>query len=121
MSRKDVLKAFYKIKSFKKIRGYYLKSRNIDKLHAQIATSVKQRIRILRENNNYSQREIAEYLGIDRSTYACYELGKTSPSVEVLVALSELYLVSCEFLLGIKPNEKCNSIEKRILHVINAL
>ncbi len=30
---------------------------------------------------------------------------------EVLVALSELYLVSCEFLLGIKPNEKCNSIE----------
>lgn len=86
-----------------------MKSRNIDKLHAQIATSVKQRIRILRENNNYSQREIAEYLGIDRSTYACYELGKTSPSVEVLVALSELYLVSCEFLLGIKPNEKCNS------------
>ena len=77
-----------------------MKSRNIDKLHAQIATSVKQRIRILRENNNYSQREIAEYLGIDRSTYACYELGKTSPSVEVLVALSELYLVSCEFLLG---------------------
>lgn len=51
-----------------------MKSRNIDKLHAQIATSVKQRIRILRENNNYSQREIAEYLGIDRSTYACYEL-----------------------------------------------
>lgn len=98
-----------------------MKSRNIDKLHAQITTSVKQRIRILRENNNYSQREIAEYLGIDRSTYACYELGKTSPSVEVLVALSELYLVSCEFLLGIKPNEKCNSIEKRILHVINTL
>ena len=56
-----------------------------------------------------------------RQTYACYELGKTSPSVEVLVALSELYLVSCEFLLGIKPNEKCNSIEKRILHVINTL
>ena len=98
-----------------------MKSRNIDKLHAQIATSVKQRIRILRENNNYSQREIAEYLGIDRSTYACYELGKTSTSVEVLVALSELYLVSCEFLLGIKPNEKCNSIEKRILHVMNTL
>ena len=106
-----------------------MKSRNIDKLHAQIATSVKQRIRILRENNNYSQREIAEYLGIDRSTYACYELGKTSPSVEVLVALSELYL---EILIRdwssdvcssdlIKPNEKCNSIEKRILHVINAL
>ena len=101
-----------------------MKSRNIDKLHAQIATSVKQRIRILRENNNYSQREIAEYLGIDRSTYACYELGKTSPSVEVLVALSELYLVSCEFLLGIKPNEKClqknlNLTKGAFLYAIN--
>ena len=98
-----------------------MKSRNIDKLHAQIATSVKQRIRILRENNNYSQREIAEYLGIDRSTYACYELGKTSPSVEVLVALSELYLVSCEFLLGMKKRlqKNLNLTKGAFLYAIN--
>lgn len=97
-----------------------MKSLRINNAHSRIATGLRQKLKILRENNNYSQRQVAEFLGVDRSTYAYYELGKTTPSIDVLVALSELYHVSCEFLLGvgIDEKEKFNPTERRILHIL---
>jgi hypothetical protein len=96
-----------------------LQTRSNSRSHIQIVATLTQRLKILRENNGYSQREVAEYLGKERSTYAYYELGKTVPSLDVLVALSKLYEVSCEFLLGIETDHKeCKEIEKRVLHIL---
>ena len=39
-----------------------------------------EKLRILREIYDVSQQEIADLLGIERSTYTYYELGKTEPS-----------------------------------------
>ena len=86
---------------------------------SRIATGLRQKMKILRENNNYSQKQVAKFLGIDRSTYAYYELGKTTPSIDILVALSELYQVSCEFLLGIKEEKKCKNTEELVLHILS--
>ena len=33
----------------------------------------------LRKNCGYTQKEVAKELGVDRSTYAYYETGKTTP------------------------------------------
>ena len=62
-------------------------------------------LRHLRGYNAVTQREIADALCIDRSTYAYYELGDTEPSL-MLVRLAKLYNVTTDYLLGIQPKEK---------------
>lgn len=52
-----------------------------------------------RERVGYSQKEVAEYLGIDRSTLANYELGKTQPNAQVMILLCFLYHVTAEEML----------------------
>nr|WP_195985963.1 helix-turn-helix transcriptional regulator [Clostridium sp. D33t1_170424_F3] len=43
---------------------------------------------------------MAEFLEIDRSTYAYYESGKVVPPLHILLELSDLYKVSLDFLVG---------------------
>ena len=63
-------------------------------------------LRYLRGYNAVTQREIADALCIDRSTYAYYELGETQPSLLMLARLAKLYDVTTDYLLGIQPKEK---------------
>ena len=63
-------------------------------------------LRYLRGYNAVTQREIADALCIDRSTYAYYELGDTQPSLLMLVRLARLYDVTTDYLLGIQSEEK---------------
>jgi transcriptional regulator with XRE-family HTH domain len=55
----------------------------------------------LRIMNNYTQKQVAEVLNIDRSTYAYYESGKTKPDLTQLAKLARLYSVSIDHILGI--------------------
>lgn len=52
-----------------------------------------------RKENGYVQQEIADYLGIDRSTYAKYETSR-KPELDVIIQLAALYGVSVDELLG---------------------
>ncbi len=54
---------------------------------------MKETLKALRENNNYSQATVAKYLGLSRQMYIKYESGEAEPSVKVIVALSKLYKV----------------------------
>ncbi len=56
----------------------------------------------LRKENNYTQQYVADYLKIDRSNYSKYELGKLEINPEMLIALSKLYDVSTDYILGLK-------------------
>jgi transcriptional regulator with XRE-family HTH domain len=47
----------------------------------------KERIRALREDNDYTQTKIANILNIGRRTYADYEYGKTRIPVDALIKL----------------------------------
>lgn len=47
----------------------------------------KERIRALREDNDYTQSRIAGLLNIGQNTYADYELGKTRIPVDSLIKL----------------------------------
>ena len=54
----------------------------------------------IRKWQKYSQHKIVEYLWIDRSTYAYYEIIKTTPDIFTLIKLSEFYNIDiCYFLL----------------------
>lgn len=57
---------------------------------------------ILREyriKSGYTQKKIAEYLNIDRTTYAKYENGRT-PEIDVLLYLANLYETNITEMLG---------------------
>lgn len=58
------------------------------------------RIRDLREDQDWNQTKVAEYLGVRQTTYSKYELGKLPLPVDVLVKLADLYGVSVDYLLG---------------------
>ena len=59
----------------------------------------------LRERAGLSQEELAQRLGVSRQAVSKWETGQSVPDVERLVALSRLYAVSVDGLLGLAPME----------------
>lgn len=62
------------------------------------------RIRDLREDNNLTQTQIAEYLGTSQTMYARYERGANEIPVRHIIKLCKLYNVSSDYILGISDN-----------------
>ena len=61
-----------------------------------------ERIRALREDRDWTQQQVADMLYINRRTYGAYENGVNSMTPEILIALSKLYGVSVDYLLGLR-------------------
>lgn len=59
------------------------------------------RIRDLREDNDLTQRDLAEHLKIHQTTYSDYELGNLNIPVHILIQLSDFYNTSIDYLLGL--------------------
>lgn len=59
------------------------------------------RIRDLREDHDYSQQFVAEYLGMKQPQYSRYERGLRDIPTDVLIRLSKLYNTSTDYLLGL--------------------
>ena len=64
------------------------------------------RIRDLREDNNLTQQQVAEYLNIKQNTYSQYETESRQIPVYVLIALATLYKTSIDYLLGITDQKQ---------------
>lgn len=62
-------------------------------------------IRNLRIDNGYTQKQIAEQLGISQNTYSQYEVGVLNYPVDALIILADFYGVSVDYLLG-RTNRK---------------
>lgn len=59
------------------------------------------RIRDLREDNDRTQKEVAEYLGTSQTMYARYERGANELPIRHLYSLCAYYNVSADFILGL--------------------
>lgn len=59
-----------------------------------------QRLRDLREDNDFSQEDIAYILGISRPQYTLYESGKRAIPIKYLRILARKYKVSIDYLVG---------------------
>lgn len=55
----------------------------------------------LREDNDFSKKNIAEYLHMNREVYRRYEAGIREIPVWAVIKLAELYHVSTDYLLGL--------------------
>lgn len=53
----------------------------------------------LRKNNNWSQEELAELIGVSRQSVSKWEVAQSIPDLNKIVKLSELFDVSTDFLL----------------------
>ena len=50
-------------------------------------------IKKLRIQKRYTQKEVADLLGVDRSTYSYYELGRINPDIKTIMKLAEIFEV----------------------------
>ena len=66
------------------------------------------RLRELREDRDYKQREIAAYLNCSQQVYSNYELGQRDIPTELLIKLADFYGVSIDYLLCQTNNPQRN-------------
>lgn len=59
------------------------------------------RLKLLREEHQYTQKQIADELGISQSYYAKFEYGNREPGLEMLVRICKHFNVSADYLLGL--------------------
>ena len=72
--------------------GYRIKSRFIYK-------QVGKRLKQLRNQKGVSQKVVADYLGVDRSTYTNYEMGTTTMTYVTILMLARYFSVDFNTLL----------------------
>ena len=67
---------------------------------------LSQYLRMLRTQNNYTQDELAKYLGVTRSTYSHYENARLMPPTDSLYKLSAFYKISLSKLIRLSGHDK---------------
>lgn len=74
--------------------------------------NIGDRIVRLRETNNVSRKDLAEYLKIPYTTLRNYETNDREPGHKTLIAIADRFGVSVDSLLGYTPKEKESSQTK---------
>lgn len=69
---------------------------------------IYERIRNLREDNDFTQTQIAQILNVDQRTYSSYEIGTRMISLPALCAVADFYHVSVDYLLNRTDNKEIN-------------
>lgn len=62
-------------------------------------------IKSLRKQRHITQVQLAEKIGVSRSTISMYEMGEREPDFETLEALADIFNVDMDFLTGRKAEK----------------
>ena len=62
------------------------------------------RIRELREDSDFSQKEFAKLLNCSQQAYSNYELGTRDVPISVLKQLALIYKTSIDYIVGLSNN-----------------
>ncbi|MBQ8538499.1 MAG: helix-turn-helix domain-containing protein [Ruminococcus sp.] len=68
------------------------------------SNSVGTKLRKCRINCGFSQQQVAKAIGVERSTYTCYENGRFQPKVETIMELAKIFRVNFVELLPSEGN-----------------
>ena len=66
----------------------------------------KNRIKDLREDNDFTQQQVADRIGITQRKYSYIETGTQPLTDEILIALSNLYDTSVDYILMQTDNKQ---------------
>lgn len=58
------------------------------------------RIRDLREDKDWTQKQVSSFLNCSQQVYSNYELGQRDIPTQILISLAELHKTSIDYLLG---------------------
>ena len=59
-----------------------------------------QRLRDLREDSDWTQKELAAMLGMSQTGYSKYETGENDIPTSILLKLADIYGTTTDYLLG---------------------
>lgn len=93
-------------------QNYYRKGYRIFMNYIETKEEFAENIKYVRESLELSHQKVADQLGIERSTYTYYEIGKTEMSIFQLIKLENIFDVYIEDLLAKEINIKFRLIEK---------
>ena len=65
-----------------------------------MSNMIYRRIRDLREDQDLSQKQVAQMLGMSQTGYSKYETGENDIPTAVLIKLADFYKTSIDYLLG---------------------
>ena len=60
------------------------------------------RIKELREENKYTQSQVADFLNVKQNTYSQYENEKRQLSIDMLIKLAKFYKVTTDYILELE-------------------
>ena len=75
---------------------------------------LKDKLQLLRKQNGYSQEQLADKIGIARQTISKWETGTAVPESEKLVAISNYFGVSVDYLLKDDEEGKTKATDSEI-------
>ena len=75
-------------------------------------SSLSQKITSLREDKNLKKKDLAKILNVSAPCISQYESGKSEPSYDTLILLSQYFDVSIDYLLGNEPNANTITLDK---------
>ena len=64
------------------------------------------RLRELREDNDLTQKALADYLHIRQNTYSQYETGARQLPLDALISLASYFSTSTDYLLGLTDERR---------------
>ena len=82
--------------------------------------SVAEKLRHYREASALSQQQVADALGINRTTYTKYETGDSHPKLKTLVEIAAILNVPAESLLPERPDNKGSTRQIKDSPLINS-
>lgn len=78
----------------------------------KIISRIPEKIRKLRMENNLTQKQVADMLEIDRSTYSYYESGKIKLDVKTILSLSRIFGVDYTDILDAEKSNICADVTR---------
>lgn len=67
-------------------------------------------LKTLRLQNNFTQAQLAQRLGVTKSVISAYETGLRMPSYDVLISISQIFKVTTDYLLGLEKKAGTRSV-----------
>ena len=74
--------------------------------------TVAESLRRIRKAHKLTQQDIANVLGVDRTTYTLYETGVTNPPIDALEKLSHMYNATIGYILGKEADNHAERLSK---------